>query len=189
MTHLTTDSQLKNAGISVLALLSTRKCVDRPARSDFASPPAEPFANTYVRRREWLYWWKILIPSPRWDFPLCEDRYVPYPNAFSKHLQIRNHERGQQPWEVMSLPSTPWEKFAPRATRDSAHSGRCCPPSRVALPLSACEVHYESKQCLSRNASPRSALWAVTPPRTRWPPSQATTRGFVKPSTEPQIFK
>lgn len=75
----------------------------------------------------------LLVEDPHslteWDFPLCEDCHLSallflvreFPTkAVAKVLfQTNCQSGGQQPWEVLSFLSTPWEKFAPRATRDN----------------------------------------------------------------------
>lgn len=66
-THLASASLLKMRA----SLIKT--AVLQESGPNSGSPPAEPFANTFAPLREWLYWWKILIPSPRCDLPLCED--------------------------------------------------------------------------------------------------------------------
>lgn len=142
VTHRTTDSQLKNAEISVPRTSQYPQMCRPSARTDFASPRRAIREHACAATRMALL---VEDPHPltKMGFSTLRGSLRALPHAFSKHSQIRSHERGQQPWEVMSLLSTPWEKFAPRATRDSPNPDRCCPLSRVAPPLPACEVRCD----------------------------------------------
>lgn len=79
-----------------------------------------------------------------------------------------SHKRGQQPWEVLSFLSAPWEKFARRATRDKHPPARVLPTFREWLRRSLRGIVESVVE--TENPGVRGTLWA-TSPRTRWPPS------------------